>query len=220
VLRRDIEAICATAVEPDGLEFDVTSINLEPIRAEDEYAGTRATMEVRCGSAKIPMQIDIGVGDAVYPPPDLRRYPTLLGMSEPIIAAYTRETVIAEKLEAIVVLGARNSRIKDFVDIWYLAREFSFQRITLTKSISSTFARRGTPLPDDDPIGLTKDYWANPARAPQLRAFWRRAGLEATIAGGSEMLALLRAFLLPVIDDVRRRVEIAGTWTRGGPWAQ
>ena len=141
-------------------------------------------------------------------------------MSGPVIATYARETVIAEKLEAIVVLGARNSRIKDFVDIRYLAREFSFQRITLAKSIASTFARRATPLPADDPIGLTGDYWANPVRPPQLRAFVRRSGLDAAIVVGGEMLELLRAFLLPVFDDVRRRIEVDETWPPGGPWSR
>ncbi|HXI13810.1 MAG TPA: nucleotidyl transferase AbiEii/AbiGii toxin family protein [Thermoanaerobaculia bacterium] len=113
-IRRDFEMICTTPVEADGLVFDVTSIRLEPIRAEEEYVGTRVRMFVLCDRARIRLQVDIGVGDIVFPLPQVRRYATLLGSVEPQILAYAPETVIAEKLEATLVLGERNSRIKDF----------------------------------------------------------------------------------------------------------
>lgn len=111
-IRHDIETICGTAVEPDGLVFDTASMEVERIRAEDEYAGTRVRMNVMCGNARIRMQIDVGVGDAIDPKPVLSPYSTLLPMPKPRIVAYRPGTVIAEKLEAMVVLGERNSRIK------------------------------------------------------------------------------------------------------------
>lgn len=217
-IRRDIEEVCATSVEADGLEFDIESIQLQPIRAEDEYAGTRVTMRANCGKARLPLQIDIGVGDAVYPKPELRHYSTLLGMEEPEIFAYTRETVTAEKLEAVIVLGDRNSRIKDFFDLRYLAETFDFDRRTLAEAVRSTLARRGTRIPADDPIGLTETYWENPARPPQVRAFARRAGLDTGVETGRAILATIRPFLIPILEDVRNSVVREGTWPPGGPW--
>ena len=217
-IRRDIETICAVPVEPDGLVLDAKSIQLEAIRPEDEYVGTRVTMRVYCGKARIALQIDIGVGDAVYPAPVLQHYSTLLGMPEPEVFAYAPESVIAEKLEAMLVLGDRNSRIKDFFDLRYFAESFSFDRKILAEAIRSTFARRKTPIPSDDPIGLTDAYWDNPIRPPQVRAFARRSGLGAGTENGKEILAVVRPFLVPVLDDLRRGEVREGTWTPAGPW--
>ena len=217
-IRRDIETICTTEVEPDGLRFDLDSLSMEPIRIEDEYGGTRVTMRAYCGSVRMPMQIDIGLGDAVFPPPELRHYATLLGMEEPEVYAYTRETVIAEKLEAMIVLGDRNSRIKDFFDIRYLAESFAFERRTLTEAVRATLLRRSTPIPVDDPFGLTAEYWENPMRPAQIRAFARRSGLAASVESGSEILAVIRPFLLPVLEDVRAGRLHEGSWPAGGPW--
>lgn len=132
--------------------------------------------------------------------------------------AYSPESVIAEKLEAAVILGDRNSRIKDFFDLRYLAQNFTFDRTILAEAIRSTFARRNTPIPSDDPIGLTDVYWENPMRPSQVRAFARRSGLEAGIENGKEILAVIRPFLVPILDDLRRGIANAGTWSPGGPW--
>ena len=184
-IRSDIRAICTTPVEPDAVEFDVNSMTVEAVRAEDEYAGTRATLVARCGTARLTLQIDMGVGDAVWPAAKRYIYPTLLDFSSPLILAYPREAVVAEKLEAMVVLGDRNSRIKDFFDLYYLASESEFDRATLTEAVRRTFVRRRTPIPADSPIGLTAAYWENPSRPAQMRAFARRAGIKATrLAGG------------------------------------
>jgi predicted nucleotidyltransferase component of viral defense system len=217
-IRRDMETICAVPVEPDGLELDIQSMQLEAIHPEDEYVGTRVTMRVHCGKARIALQVDIGVGDSVYPAPVLRHYSTLLGMPEPEVFAYAPESVIAEKLEAMLVLGDRNSRIKDFFDLRYLAESFSFDRKVLAEAIRSTFAHRKTPITPDDPIGLTDAYWDNPIRPAQVRAFARRSGLETRTENGKEILAVIRPFLVPVLDDLRRGVAKDGTWTAGGPW--
>jgi hypothetical protein len=205
-IRRDVEEVCAIPIEADGLEFDIASIELEPIRTEDEYVGTRVTMRAYCGKVRLPLQIDIGVEDSVYPKPELRDYSTLLGMEEPRVFAYAKETVIAEKLEATIVLGDRNSRIKDFFDLRYLAETFAFDRMILTEAIRSTLARRSTPIPADDPIGLTEAYWDNPMREPHVRAFARRSGLDASVKTGQEILAMIRPFLIPILEDVRAGV--------------
>lgn len=218
-IRQDIESICAVAVEPDGVSFHASEMKLEAMRSDDEYVGTRVALPARCGTARLILQVDLGLGDDVWPTPRLHTYPVLLEMSSPSIFAYPMEAVIAEKLEAMIVLGDRNSRIKDYFDLHYLASNFEFDRATLAESIRRTFARRSTPTPAGEPMGLTAEYWKNPLRPTQVRAFARRAVLSVGDDPGGELLPVLRAFLLPLVEDTRRGIAQPGTWPPGGPWS-
>ena len=217
-IRDDIRTICLTPVEPDAVVFDTDAVRIEAIRAEDEYAGIRATLPTRCGTARLTLQIDMGLGDSVWPTPRLSAYPVLLDLPAPEVFVYPREAVVAEKLEAIVVLGDRNSRIKDFFDLHHLASRFEFDRATLAEAVRRAFERRRTPIPAEEPIGLTRAYWENPSRPTQVRAFARRAGLAVPGAPGDEFVQLLGTFLLPILDDLRRDVRQEGIWHPGGPW--
>lgn len=217
-IREDLRAIAATPVPPDAVSFDGARIGVEAIRAEDEYAGTRATLPARCGTARLSLQIDMGLGDAVWPAPQKCTYPTLLDFPAPEILAYPREAVVAEKLEAMVVLGDRNSRIKDFFDLHYLASRFTFDRRTLADAVQRTFGRRRTAIPAEDPIGLTPAYWDNPSRPTQVRAFARRAGLTVPDEHGETFQRTLHAFLAPILSDLRTKRHKSGTWPPGGPW--
>lgn len=109
-------------VEEDGLEFDPESVNGEEIRAQEEYNGIRITLEVSLGNARIHLQIDIGFGDVVMPEPLVIEYPTLIDGASPRLRAYTLESAIAEKYQAMVDKGVFNSRMKDYYDIYYLAK--------------------------------------------------------------------------------------------------
>jgi hypothetical protein len=215
----DLQAIVASPVPPDGVDFDGERIRLEPIRAEDEYAGTRATLPARCGKARLMLQIDMGLGDAVWPVPVVCSYPTLLDFPAPELLAYPREAVVAEKLEAMVVLGDRNSRIKDFFDMHYLASRFEFDRATLAEAVRRTFERRHTPIPEERPIALTRTYWENPSRPAQVRAFARRAGIAVPADFEDAFADLLDAFLSPVLSEVREGAGRTGLWRPGGPWS-
>ena len=126
---------------------------------------------------------------------------------------------MAEKFEAMVVLGDRNSRIKDFFDLYQLANEWKFDRELLVEAVRRTFARRRTPVPQVQPIALTTTYWENPTRPAQVRAFANRAGLRVPRLPESLLPALLNSFLGPVLDDLRHGREQKGTWTPGGPWS-
>lgn len=214
----DVRLICAVDVEPDGVSLDPKSFRLETIGEEDEYASTRVLMTARCGSARLPLQLDLGLGDAVWPAPETCTYPSLLDFPPARILAYPREAVIAEKTEAIIVLGDRNSRIKDFFDLQFLANRFEFDRVTLGEAVRKTLARRRTPLPEDDPIGLTAAYWRNPSRPPQVRAFARRAHLDVGPDPGADILPVLQSFLIPVLADLWAGTRRPGTWPPGGPW--
>jgi hypothetical protein len=219
-MRRDLQDICAVAVEPDAVHFDADAIALERIRADDEYAGTRATLPAHCGKARLSLQLDIGIGDSVWPAPRSCAYPALLDFSPPVVLAYPREAVVAEKLEALVVLGDRNSRIKDFFDLHYLASRFEFDRGTLAEAVRRTFARRKTPVPVEPPIGLTPAYWENPSRPAQVRAFARRARLADVGDPARDLARMLGAFLLPLLEDMQRGGRRDGVWPPGGPWGQ
>jgi hypothetical protein len=217
-IRADLRAIANTPVPEDAVDFNGDRIGIEAIRAEDEYAGARATLTARCGNARLTLQIDMGLGDAVWPAPHDCKFPTLLDFPAPDVLAYPREAVVAEKLEAMVVLGDRNSRIKDFFDLHQLAIRFEFDRATLSEAVRRTFERRHTPIPAEDPIGLTQAYWDNPSRPAQLRAFARRAGLEVPAQPAEEFTRVLHAFLSPVLDDLRTETRREGTWRPGGRW--
>ena len=118
-----------------------------------------------------------------------------------------------------MVLGVRNSRIKDFFDLYHLAQGWEFDRVKLSDSVRRTFARRRTPVPRDEPVGLTAAYWQNPSRPAQVRAFARRARLQIAGVPEAAFLALLGSFLNPILDDLRYERQQAGVWRPGGPWS-
>lgn len=217
-IREDLRAIVTTPVVPDGIRFDAERVRIEAIRAADEYAGTRATMLAHCGKARLTLQIDMGLGDAVWPAPQVCTYPAMLDLPAPELLAYPREAVVAEKFEAMVVLGDANSRIKDFFDLHHLACRFEFERATVAEAVRRTFARRRTPLPQATPLALTRTYWDNPSRPAQMRAFARRAEIDVPDGFADECTRVLDAFLAPVLDDLRTGRKPAGTWRPGGPW--
>ena len=118
----------------------------------------------------------------------------------------------------MVVLGDRNSRIKDFFDLHFLATQFEMDRATLAEAVRRTFERRHTTIPSEPPIGLTRAYWENTSRPAQVSAFARRAGLALPTDPGQELGDLLGEFLLPILADLASGSGQAGKWLPGGPW--
>ncbi len=149
--------LCAMPDQGDGVTFDPESVRVEPIRDDTEYGGMRVTLTGQLAGARIPIQADIGFGDAVTPETVVIGYPTLLDDPAPTLRAYPRETVIAEKYQALVALGMANSRMKDFYDLWVMARDFDYQGDTHAQATGNTFARRRTELPEGTPSGLGPD---------------------------------------------------------------
>jgi predicted nucleotidyltransferase component of viral defense system len=125
-IRSLVGEVCETATEPDGLEFAASSIKVQRIKEDAEYEGVRVRFNATLAKARIPMQIDIGFGDVVVPQPTEVEYPPLLEFPAPVLRTYPKETVVAEKLEALTVLGLLNSRIKDYYDLALLARLYPF----------------------------------------------------------------------------------------------
>jgi predicted nucleotidyltransferase component of viral defense system len=160
--------------------FDANSIVIEEIREDARYGGLRVRLIGKLGNARSTVQLDVGYGDAVTPGPDEALYPTLLDeFPAPRLRVYPKATVVAEKLEAIVNLGMANSRMKDFYDLRALAAEGKLDAAQLANAIAATFARRGTPLPNDLPLGLSDEFAHDRAKIAQWKAFLNKNRLTA-----------------------------------------
>jgi hypothetical protein len=192
-LRTALEDVCSLASE-DGMTFDTRSIVIEEIRENARYGGLRVRLMGRLGKAHCRIQLDIGYGDAVTPGPEEITYPTLLeDLPAPHLRAYPRATVVAEKVEAMVSLGVANSRMKDYFDVCALAREGAIESGQLAQALGATFTRRGTPLPDALPFGLSDDFARDPAKIAQWQAFLGRNRLDAPSL--AEVVAEVRDFV-------------------------
>jgi predicted nucleotidyltransferase component of viral defense system len=179
--------VCAFPSPDDAIVFDETTFSAEAIRDEGEYRGLRIRFEARLGDSSIPMQIDIGFGNAIHPEALESVFPTLLGDPAPQIRSYPPEAVIAEKLHGIVALGERNSRLKDFYDLWTLARHFSFEGTSLAAAVTATFNRRDTAIGAEIPAGLSSRFFADADRAVQ----WRRYVDQNALPGASGDFAVV-----------------------------
>jgi hypothetical protein len=141
------QKLAAIEVEPDGLTFDADAVEAERITEDADYQGVRVTFTAYVDRARIPIQIDIGFEDTVTPAPIENDYPKLLSAPGPRLLTYPKETVVAEKFEAMVKLGIANARMKDFYDLKVLSRMLPFDGKTLSEAIRKTFRNRGTAIP-------------------------------------------------------------------------
>src|SRR6185437_13390977 len=212
-----IRAICEIQ-EEDGIVFDNKSVEGIKIKEEDEYDGVRIKFQADLAGARIPMQIDIGFGDAAYPEPELASFPVLLPMEPPVIRAYPREASIAEKFHAMVVLDIRNSRMKDFYDIWFMANTWTFHMESLTKAILASFERRGTAIPKDVPLAFTEEFLNDPQKRQQWAAFVSRLNPGDKAPSLEEVGAILQTFLVPCISRSPLTQPDSRSWTLDGHW--
>jgi predicted nucleotidyltransferase component of viral defense system len=217
-LERIFREVCAVEVEADGLEMLPETVHGHSIREDQEYEGVRIQLMAALGVARIPLQIDVGFGDAIIPAPEEAAFPTMLDFPAPRLRAYHRETVIAEKFQAMVDLGLGNSRLKDFHDIWTLAQEFEFAGATLAAAINATFARRKTPLPRVAPLALTAGFGGDPAKQTQWRAFLKKSRLGAGAVERSEVVRTLHEFLMPPTEALVAGSPFTRNWLPSGPW--
>ncbi|MEO6094260.1 MAG: nucleotidyl transferase AbiEii/AbiGii toxin family protein [Fibrobacteria bacterium] len=213
-----IQEVLETPVEEDGLQFESAALTAEPIRDDAEYHGFRIQFQATLGKSRIPMQIDIGFGNAIQPPPLDEDYPTLLGDAKPNIRSYPKEAVVAEKLHALVILGERNSRLKDFYDLCVLAQRFAFDSRRLSKAIAATFERRNTALQGPLPDGLTPRFYSDSARSGQWRTYLQRNGLPGAPGDFNAVGEILRNFLGPIWDELTNPRGMSGEWAPGGQW--
>lgn len=190
---------------PDGVRFDASGVRIDRIREDNDYGGLRIRTTAEIGGARIAVGVDIGFGDATEPSVEVIDYPVLLDMPAPRLRAYARETVVAEKFQAIVVLGRANSRMKDYYDLWILSQSFDFERDRLAKAISATFERRRTVIPEGAPDGLTPAFAENAQKQQQWEAFKRDVAIDPGLL--AEVVAELAGFLMPAAKAVRHEVQ-------------
>jgi len=194
--------VCAVAAD-DGVVFDGAALTIEHIREEMEYGGLRLKTNAALDGARIRVLVDIGFGDVAEP--EELELPVLLDLPAPKLRAYRPETVIAEKFQAMVMLGRANSRMKDFYDIWVLARSNEFEEGRLARAIRATFDRRATAIPVEPPDALTRAFAEDAAKQQQWVSFVQ----DVAVQPGSLTLVVddLAAFLMPHAAQARQRVD-------------
>ena len=217
--RGEIESVfrkvASTPFPDDGLVFDPESVRAVEIRDDNAYGGIRVKLKCNLGSARIPVQVDVGLGDAVYPDPEWVDFPVLLDLPAPRIRSYPATSVIAEKFHAMVELGIQNSRMKDYYDIHYLLKRFSFDRSELAEAINQTFRRRRTMVPDGTPTGLKSSFYQNEQKLIQWRAFLKKNGLSESL-DLEAVCQEISGFLLPVIQ---KNSPPGDNWKPGEGWS-
>ncbi len=218
-LKRVFVDLCAIESPDDGLTFLPNSVHVEAIRGDQEYGGMRIKLMAMLGRVRIPLQVDVGAGDAVVPAPEVLDYPGLLDLPRARLRAYRPETSIAEKTEAMARLALANSRMKDFFDIHLLAETQRFDGETMRLAIAATFTRRGIEIPGERPLALTREFADDTQKKVQWAAFVRRTR-RPELADLSAIIAMLDRFLWPVLQAAARGEPWPRTWSYGGPWKE
>lgn len=217
-LVRIFREVCLAEVVADGLTFDPGSVRAAAIREGNIYDGVRVRLDAALGKAKVPIQVDVGFGDAITPEPSEQSIGPMLDFPAPVLRAYRPETVVAEKLHAMIVLGMANSRMKDYFDLWTISRTMIFDGPTLALALAATFERRETPLPSGTPVGLTPAFAADAAKRAQWVAFCRKMGPGVDAPELADAVAVIGAFVGPVLRAAAIGDAHEMRWTPTDQW--
>ncbi|HUX05873.1 MAG TPA: nucleotidyl transferase AbiEii/AbiGii toxin family protein [Acidobacteriota bacterium] len=207
----------------DGITYNLESIRGERIIEHAEYHGIRVTFTAHLGQQRIPMRVDIGIGDEVTPSPQKASLPVLLDHPAPVLLGYSEESTVSEKFQAMVNLGELNSRMKDFYDIWLMARKRDFYGPTLSRAIQATFKNRNTALVSN-PLALQASFADLPGKAELWGAFLRKSfGRDVKTEPRpsddlKNIIAELRAFLSPVVEALLKGRVLERKWIAGKSW--
>ena len=216
---RIFQEISAIEVQDDGLRFDPKTVKAVRIKEDEDYEGLRLTLTAFLDKAQIPIQIDIGFGDAISPGPIETEYPTLLNLPGPRLLTYPRETVVSEKLEAMVKLGIANSRMKDFHDLHSLSNTFEFDGKALVDAVRATFERRGTALPEGGvPLAFTPEFYEDENKIKQWKAFCNKNKPRVQEIEFKTLMGRLVSFLTPVIRSAQNELLLDNKWKAENGW--
>lgn len=217
-LEKIIKAVCSTEVENDGLVFDTENINIQRIKEDADYEGVRIRTAALLEKSRIPIQIDVGFGDALVPDDIVARMPTLLDFPAPELRCYHQLTVIAEKFQAMVMLGELNSRMKDFYDIWNIIQHEYIDGTELQKACVATFEKRITPFNLNDPF-FTEVFAQSADKQTQWSAFIRKQGVTETApVSFREVTEILHKFFRPMVNSQLSNIEFTQIWSKTGHW--
>jgi len=209
---RDIFAEISAMTSDDAATYDPDSIIAEKIKEDTDNEGVRIKVIAHLGNARKSLQFDIGFSDIVVPKPEVLEYPTLLYMDNPVIKAYSKESVIAEKFEAMLYLAELNSRMKDFYDINCLCTSFDFDGSALYEAILSTISRRGTSTPKE-PTVFSQTFSNSKDKATQWSAFKRRTSVGSGLEF-PEVLKMISIFLKPIYECIVSKKKFSGRWEK------
>ena len=210
-LARIFATVCAIELD-DGVIFDLATMKAEVINLHREFEGVRLRIAAKLGTTRSTVQVDVSFGDVVTPAPETMDFPTLLpDVSAPHILSYSNESVIAEKLHAIITIALLNDRMKDFYDIVVLARGFPFDGSMLTHAVHNTFIARNTPWLND-PEALRPAFGHDNRLRDVWRAYLARERLEDAPRNFDEAVAEVHVLAAPVYAACREGSDFHGTW--------
>ena len=195
----------------DALRFDLNTLEVINITEFKEYYGVNVSIMGYLDRTKVPVSIDIGFGDVVYPERVKMEFPVLLDMEVPQVYAYSIYSVIAEKFEALVSLGLANGRYKDFYDIYVLADRYYLNGVELKNAIVETFTHRGTGF--DDIAAFDDDFTKDETRQRRWRAFIKKKKALVKVEF-EETMQLLKELLLPIVDSIHNDNSFEYTWSK------
>ena len=217
--RAIFKEICETTVTDDGLRFDAESVTAERITEGADYQGVRVNFLGYLENARVSIQIDIGFGDVITPAASEAEFPTLLDFPAPKLLMYPKESVVAEKFEAMMSLGIANSRMKDFYDLRTLCREFAFDGSLLSEAVLKTFNRRQTELPrDKPPLAFTAEFYEDENKKKQWSGFCGKNSRYIAQISLKEVCLTIAEFLMPLIEALQKNERLERTWPAGGQW--
>ena len=215
-LREILKDTCRVVCPEDGCRFDPASIRIDEIRVSSEYVGYRAVVLGTLGEVRLVVRLDVAFGDAVVPPPEVKPVACLLSLPAPLIRHCPITTVIAEKMETILRLGAANTRLKDYFDLERISRH-RVEADLLMRSMRATLDRRGTAIPGGVPDGLSDEFASRPDRQTQWAGFLAR--MRVPEVPFELVIERLRRFLLPPLEALNRHEEFGGEWDPDRGWS-
>lgn len=193
----------------DALMFDLNSLSVDSITEFKEYHGVNVNIIAFLDRTKIPVSIDVGFGDIVYPNRIKMEFPSLLSMEEPIVYAYSLYSAIAEKFEAIVSLGYINSRYKDYYDIYVLASEFNLSGELLKEAVVETFSHRNTGF--KDMVVFEKTFINDSLSESRWNAFIKKKKAMINLTF-KETMSTIEILLEPIVDSINNNTEFLLNW--------
>lgn len=217
-IEKVMKDVCDTSVDPDGLIFNPQIVKGMKIKEDADYEGVRVKFTGFLDRAEIPMQIDVGFGDIVYPKTKVIDYPVILDFPKPHLNGYPQESVISEKFEAMIKLGLLNSRMKDFYDIWLMTRQFEFKGANIASAIKKTFNNRKTDIPNKKPLFADEIYDEKSDRQTLWNAFLKKGDIQHAPETLSATAKEIERFLVEPIIALNGNATFDKTWTSPKGW--
>lgn len=214
----DVKSMIGKIIETStGNDFvSMTAKGFEEISPQRKYHGISTQIIGQIKNVRVPFNVDIGVGDIIVPKAQERRINTQLpDFEKPVIKTYSLESTIAEKFDAILQRFELTGRMKDFYDIYYLARTFDFEGTKLRAAIFETLKKRETSYDRDSfkrILALSEDE--------DMQKRWRYF-LKNIKDGTLEFAVVIKEmqkFLEPVFDAIVDEEEWKKNWTFKQKW--